>query len=74
MKRHLDDITRIALRWTPAEGNRKRARPKETWRRIIESELRIIGMTWGKTERKTQDRQQWTALEVASSANAHEED
>ncbi|XP_076090336.1 uncharacterized protein LOC143062556 [Mytilus galloprovincialis] len=64
----------IALRWTPAEGKRKRWRPKETWRRTIESELRIIGMTWGEAERKAPDRQQWRALVVASCASAHEED
>ncbi|CAG2211647.1 unnamed protein product [Mytilus edulis] len=57
-----DDITKIALRWTLAEGKRKRGRPKETWRRTIESKLRIIGMTWGEAERKAQYRQQWRAL------------
>ena len=40
------DITRIALRWTSAEGKRKRGRPKETWQHTIESKLRIMGMTW----------------------------
>ncbi|XP_063404260.1 uncharacterized protein LOC134687734 [Mytilus trossulus] len=56
LRKDKDDITKIALRWTPAEGKRKRGRPKETLRRTIESELRIIGMTWGEAEKKAQDR------------------
>ncbi|XP_063426868.1 uncharacterized protein LOC134710440 [Mytilus trossulus] len=74
LRKDKDDITKISLRWTPAEGKRKRGRPKETRRRTIESELGIIGMTWGEAERKAQDGQQWRALVVASCANAHEED
>ncbi|XP_063404386.1 uncharacterized protein LOC134687857 [Mytilus trossulus] len=30
LRKDKHDITRIALRWTPAEGKRKRGRPKET--------------------------------------------
>ena len=69
-----NDIAKTALRWTPAEGKRKRGRPKETWRRTVESELRSVGMTWGEAERKAQDRQQWRALVLASCASLHEED
>jgi hypothetical protein len=45
------NITRIALRWTP-QGKRPRGRPKTTWRRTIEYELKEIGMTWEKLKQR----------------------
>ena len=35
----LNAIPRVAMRWTPA-GKRKRGRPKLTWRRSVEKEMR----------------------------------
>jgi hypothetical protein len=32
-------MTKVALRWT-SEGKRKRGRPKTTWRRTIENEIK----------------------------------
>ena len=32
-------LPRVALRWTP-DGRRKRGRPKETWRRTVEKEMK----------------------------------
>ena len=46
-----EDITKIALRWTPT-GKRKRGRPKETWRRMVEQEMKDIGKTWTAIEKK----------------------
>ena len=43
-------IPKVALRWTPP-GRRGRGRPKTTWRRSMEPELREMGMTWGEAER-----------------------
>jgi hypothetical protein len=34
--------TRTALDWAP-EGKRKRGRPKETWRRMVEKERKQLG-------------------------------
>ena len=70
-RKYKDDISKIALRWTPEEGKRKRRRPKETWQRTIKSELRIIGMTCGEAERKTQDRQHRRAVLVSSCASTN---
>ena len=56
-----EDITKIALRWTP-DGRRKRGRPKETWRRMIESEMKDLGKKWKETEKKAKDRQMWRVL------------
>ncbi|CAG2234263.1 unnamed protein product [Mytilus edulis] len=46
------DMTKVALRWTP-EGKRKRGRPKTTWRRTIETEMKERGYTWGTIEKKS---------------------
>ena len=54
-------LTRIALRWTP-DGQRKRGRPKETWRRTVEREMKEKGWTWGRLERVSADRHRWRAL------------
>ena len=47
MRREQDNITRTALHWIP-EGKRKRGRPRNTWRRTMESELR----SWPGTNRR----------------------
>jgi len=73
LRKETNDITKISLRWTP-DGKRRRGRPKETWRRTVEGELRDLGMTWGEAERKAQDRQLWRTMVMASCANMHEED
>ena len=46
MRREQGNITRTALRWT-SEGKRKRGRPKITWRRTVEAELKTFNHTWG---------------------------
>jgi len=48
-------LPRVALRWTP-DGRRKRSRPKETWRRTVEKEMKENSWTWGHQERQTPDR------------------
>lgn len=73
MRKESDDITKIALRWTP-DGRRKRGRPKETWRRMVEQEMKDMGMTWREIEKKAKDRQLWRALVTALCADGHEED
>jgi hypothetical protein len=65
--------TRIAMRWTP-EGKRPRGRPKETWRRTVERELKETGETWGSLQKTAQDRLQWRSLVEALCATQHEED
>ena len=48
------DITRQALRWNP-QGKRKRGRPKNTWRRELEKELKEMDLTWSKAAEKSKD-------------------
>ena len=58
MRREEDNITRTALHWTP-EGRRRRERPKITWRRTVEAELKTLHHTWGTIQRLARDRQEW---------------
>ena len=70
----VSNITRIALRWTP-QGKRPRGRPKTTWRRTIETELKEqLGMTWGEAETKAKDRTGWRNLVVTLCSDGSEED
>ena len=54
-------ITRQALRWNP-QGTRKRGRPKNTWRRDLETDIKQCGLTWRELENKAQDRGLWIGL------------
>ena len=62
IRKDRDSITRTALRWTPDSGRRKRGRPRETWRRTIEAEMRTAGKTWKELEKAAMDREQWKSL------------
>ena len=55
------DITRQALRWNP-QGKRKRGRPKNTWRRELEKELKEMDLTWSEAAAKAKDRTSWRSL------------
>ena len=67
-------ITKTALKWTPAEGKRSRGRPRETWRRTIEGDLKKTGETWKEVEKIAADRNKWRGLVSALCATGHEED
>ena len=50
-------IRQIALKFSvcmPARG-----RPRETWRRCMEREMKDVGMTWVALSKKAQDRDVW---------------
>ncbi|CAH8461116.1 unnamed protein product [Schistosoma haematobium] len=51
-------ITRQALTWNP-EGKRKRGRPKNTLRQIIEADMETMNYNWTELERIAQDRAGW---------------
>ena len=50
--------TRQALTWNP-QGKRRRGRPKNSWRRDTEAELKSHGISWGEAERTAQNRVKW---------------
>jgi len=50
---------RIALTWVP-EGKRKRSRPRETWRRTVEREIKDRGLkSWAEAATAAKDRTTW---------------
>ncbi len=51
-------VPRVALYWTP-QGKRRAGRPKNTWRRTVEKELKTMGLTWGEAEVAAKDRVEW---------------
>ena len=69
-----DAILKIALRWTPNAGRRRRGRPKETWRRSFEREMKENGLSWAQVEHLARNRGSWRSLVLALCATGHEED
>ena len=68
LRKSTNNITRVSLKWTP-EGKRKRGRPKTTWRRTAESEMKEMGQTWSELDRMAKDREQWRKLVLALCAS-----
>ncbi|KAK7094897.1 uncharacterized protein [Littorina saxatilis] len=70
MRREQDSTTRTVLHRTP-EGKHKRGRPKNTWRRTVEGELKTLNHTWGTIKRLAQNRQEWRSFVAALHAKRH---
>ena len=62
-----------ALRWTP-QGERKRGRPKGTWRRTVESELNEKGLALETAPRMAADRDNWRYLASPQAPDSTNED
>ena len=58
LRKPANNITRQALRWNP-QGKRKRGRPRNSWRRGVESQMRNWGHTWATLGSFAQDRTRW---------------
>ena len=54
-------VTHQALTWNP-QGKRKRGRPKNSWRRDTEEEMRRLATSWGDLKKKAQRRVQWRSI------------
>ena len=61
MRKPRQNITRESLLWNP-QGQRARGRPRTTWRRETESEMRRSGKTWVELGTMAQDRRSWKAF------------
>lgn len=61
LRKPANNTTKQALQWNP-QGKRKRGRPRNTWRRDLEADIKTMGMTWYQLERKAQDRDGWRSL------------
>ena len=64
MRRESSNISHIALHWTP-QWKRKRGRPKNTWCRNVEGELKALHHTWGTVQKLAQNRQEWGTFVAA---------
>ena len=61
LRKPAHNVTRQSLRWNP-QGKRKRGRPRSTWERDLEADLRQMGHSWPEVEKIAQDRDRWRAL------------
>ena len=58
LRKGKNSITRQALQWNP-QGSRGRGRPRETWRRCMEREMKDVCMTSVGLSKNAQDRDVW---------------
>ena len=58
LRKPTSSITRQALNWNP-QGKRKRGRPRNSWKRDNEAELKQQGINWTGTARTAQNRVRW---------------
>ena len=50
-----ENITRQSLTWNP-QGQRKRGRPRTTWRRCLDEEMKRGGCSWNTLQKLAKDR------------------
>ena len=53
-----NSITRQALHWNP-QGKRKRGRPKNSWRRDTEKEMKVFGKNWKELQQLAEKTRLW---------------
>ena len=53
---------RRAIEWTPADGRRRRGRPKKTWRSTFREDLQAIEVNWSDKDTMAADRVRWRNL------------
>ena len=58
LRKPVDSIKRQALTWNP-DGKRKRGRPRNTWHRDLEADVKETGYTWRQLEKLPEDRSAW---------------
>ena len=58
LRRPPNDITRQCLDWNPI-GKRQRRRPRNTWRRTVQNDLKGNGKAWTEMKVIAQNRTRW---------------
>jgi hypothetical protein len=58
LRKEAGAIEKTALEWNP-QGYRRRDRPKRTWRRTIEDEIRNTGRSWNEVKGLAGDCNDW---------------
>jgi hypothetical protein len=61
LRKPTNDITRQALDWNPC-GRRRRGRPRETWKRTLDKDLRTVNRSWMEVKGFAANRQRWKSL------------
>ena len=64
LRKPATNTTRQALSWNP-QGKRKVGRPRQTWRRCVEEELKAVGIRWTELGRTCQNRVRWRSIVTA---------
>ena len=64
LRKPASNVTRQALDWNP-QGKRKVGRPKQTWRRSVDAEVKAANMTWAELKRTSQNRVRWKSVVAA---------
>ena len=72
LRKPASNITRQALDWNP-QGKRKVGRPKQTWRRSTDAEIKAAGTTWGELKRTSQNRVRWRGVVAALCSTRNQE-
>ena len=58
LRKDSGSIEKTALDWNP-QGNKRRGRSKQTWRRTVAEEIEKEGKTWGEVKKLAQCRTRW---------------
>ena len=58
LRKEIGAIEKTALDWNP-QGYRRRGRPRRTWQRTTEDEIRGTGKTWNEVKGIAGDRNAW---------------
>ena len=61
LRKPASNTTRQALTWNP-QGKRKRGRPRNSWRRDTQAELKQQGTNWSGMTRAAQNRVRWRGV------------
>ena len=64
LRKPQSNVTRQALEWNP-QGRRRVGRPRQTWRRSTDAEVKAAGMTWAELRRTAQNRGCWRTAVAA---------
>ena len=72
LRKPASNVTRQALDWNP-QGKRRVGRPKQTWRRSIDAELKEAGKTWTELRKIAPNRVRWKGVVVALCSSRNQE-
>jgi hypothetical protein len=68
LRKDQNNITRQGLDWNP-QGERKKGRPRITWKRTILTELQEQNVTWKEAKQMAKNRVHWQKFVMALCSN-----